>query len=267
MSTRRVQKTIGQRRLPSGNWQVFAKVGGKFYQQVFPASSTPGERNAWRDRTIEQHGGGKATFGSFAADVVAFLEKPEIAALPTVAAYTRYLGLWIAALGGERTRASITRDDIERVIQQWLTSGLAPASVYHRRTPLGRLYTVLDGKDAPNPVHATTRPDHYRPVDKSIPYETVVAILDAMPTERVVKKGIRQQSLARLVAVTIAATGIPAAELVKLHRRDFEPARLSVRMPWRDKGGGTPAHRRELMAPGVEALAALYAAACDATMK
>lgn len=273
----RARKEVGIRRRRNG-WRVFAKVNGKVYTcPQFPLETPMGELRAARDRLIEQHGGSAAPeAGSFAADVLRFLAKPEIAALPTVATYARHLALWVAALGATRTRAIITRDEIETVIQEWLTSGLAPATVYHRRTPLGRLYAVLDGEAAPNPVRATTCPDHYRPVDKSIPYETVVAILDAMPIYRGgVRKAVTTRpriervfehvlSVARIAAVTIAATGIPAAELVKLHRRDFEPARSSVRMPWRDKGAGAPAHRRELMEPGVVALAALFAAACNA---
>jgi integrase len=260
---KRARKEVGVRRKRDG-YQVFARVNGTFRSVVMPLTSTPAERSIARERLIDQHGGSHegAVRGSLRADVDRFLEKPEINGLDTVHSYRRYLDLWVTALGGNRPRHQITRDEIESVLQQWLKT-CAPATVYHRRTPLGRLWTVLDGKDAPNPVHGTTVPDHYRPAEKSIPYDTVVAILAAMPTERAIRRGIRTPSMARLVAVTIAATGIPAAELLKLRRHDLDAKRRTIRMPWREKGAGAPAHLRELDEPGVAALAALFAAGID----
>lgn len=255
----RKQKTIGQRLLPSGNIQVFCKVAGVFYQQVFPPTSTPGERNAWRDRTIEQHGGTKPDVGSFAADVARYLAKPEVAAMPTIDERRTALALWVAALGGTRPRRTITRDEIEAVLQTWLQT-LAQPTVYHRRTALLRLYVVLDGPDAPNPVKRTTRPRHYQPVDRAVDAATVDRILAAMPATRRIMKGLDTPSLAKLRATVIAHTGIPPGELMKLKPHHFDRHAGIVRMPWRDKGAGTPAHTRELSPAGVAAFLALDAA-------
>jgi len=259
----RARKEVGIRRRRDG-WRVFAKVNGKVRVcPQFPLATPLGELREARDKLIKQHGGTQVEAGSFAADVATYLTTPEVAAMPSIDERTKHLELWLDVLGRDRRRASIERDEIEAVLQGWLKT-LSPVTVYHRRTALGRLFVVLDGVDAPNPVKATTRPDHYRPTDKSVPYATVVAILEAMPTERFIKKGIRRPSLARLVAVTMAATGIPPAELVKLQRRrDFEPDQQYVRMPWRNKGAGTPAHRRELLSPGVVALGDLFAFFAD----
>ena len=255
---KRQPKTIGQRVLPSGSIQVFFNLHG-FVSQTFPASSTVGERNAWRDREMEKRGGGALEAGSIAADVVRFLAKPEIAAMPTVATYARILALWVAALGPHRRRHGIERDDIERVLQGWLKT-LSPVTVYHRRTPLLRLWTVLDGVDAPNPVKHTTRPDHHRPFDKAVPFATLTAIVDTMPATKRIAKGIDRPSLAKLRAAVILATGIPPGELLKLKPHHVDLAGATVRMPWRDKGEGTPAHTRELSPEGVTAFAALLAA-------
>jgi integrase len=256
---KRHQKTIGQRLLPSGNIQVFCKVHGTFYQQVFPPSSTVGERNAWRDRTIEQHGGVPLESGSLAADVERFLAKPEIAAMKYGRQYATALQAWIAALGPTRRRLGLTRDDLEAVIQTWLQT-VSPVTVYHRRTPLLRLYAVLDGPNAPNPVKATTCPAQHRPVDRSVDYATIARILAAMADDRCLSRGIRQPSLAKLRATVIAYTGIPPAELMKLQAHHFDRHAGVVRMPWRDKGAGTPAHTRPLSAEGIAAFVALDAA-------
>jgi integrase len=255
---KRAPKTVGQRVLPSGSIQVFFNLNG-FVSKTFPASSTVGERNAWRDREMEKRGAGKPDNGTFAADVETFLRKPEIAAMPSVKQYAAILHLWIAALGGTRPRCSITRDEIEAVIQTWLQSFAQP-TVYHRRTVLLRMYTVLDGPDVPNPVKQTTRPRHYEPVDRSLDFATIERILDAMPAERRLMKGIATPSLAKLRAAVMAHTGIPAAELMKLKPHHFDRRARVIQMPWRDKGAGTPAHVRQLSDAGVAAFVALDAA-------
>jgi integrase len=247
--------------LPSGNIQVFCKVNGKFYQQVFAPTSKVSDRNAWRDRTIEANGGGPtAAAGSFAADCVTYLRRPEVAARKYIGQVAKNLELWLDALGRDRPRRTITRDEVETVLQRWLAAGFAQPTVYHRRTALRSLFSTLDGKNQPNPVTETTRPAHYRPVDRSVDHDTIRRILAAMPDDRAVSAGIRQPSLSKLRATVIAYTGIPPAELMKLRRQDFDRDAGIVRMPWRDKGAGTPAHIRELSSFGVAAFVALDAA-------
>lgn len=266
---KRPRKEIGVRWI-RGCPQVFAKIDGKFRSSpMLSPHSTPAERATEREKLFQQFGGRArpVVTGSFASDVQTFLAKPEVKALPSVTkkngkagAYVRMLAWWVEYLGADRASTTIQRDEVEAGIQQLLASGMAPATVYHYRTPLLRMWTVLHGKDAPNPARGTTRPEHYRETEKSIDdYKRIVAILDAMPTERAIKKGIRVPSIARLVAVTIAATGIPVAELNKLQRRFFQPTFGYIEMPWRNKGAGVEGHRRQLLAPGIEALAALFA--------
>jgi hypothetical protein len=89
---KRAPKTVGQRILPSGSIQVFFNLNG-FVSKTFPATSTVGERNAWRDREMEKRGGHKAEAGSLAADVQKFLDTPEMAELPSRDDYARILQL------------------------------------------------------------------------------------------------------------------------------------------------------------------------------
>jgi integrase len=196
--------------------------------------------------------------GSFAAEVERYKSKPKIAHMASLDERAAHLELWLRALGRDRHPRSITGDDVEAMLQHWLTT-LAPATVYHRRTALGSFFDTLY-PGTPNPVRGTTRPDHYRPVDKSIPFATIARILAAMPDTRIRRKGIRTPSFAKLRVTVIAETGIPPAELVKLKARDFDRVAGIVRMPWRDKGAGTPAHLRHLSPEGVAAFVALDAA-------
>lgn len=256
--TRRRQE-IGIRRKADG-WQAFIDVDGEFRSKQFAIDTPVVEMRAWRDA---QAGTARAplTAGSFAADVATYLRRPEIAAMPTMSERARHLQLWIDALGGARSRYTVTRAEVEAVLQDWLAAGLAQPTVYHRRTALGSFYVVMNGDaGGHNPVTGTTRPDHYRPVDRSVPFATLERILEAMPAERQIAKGIRQPSFARLRVAVILHTGIPPAELMKLSAHLFDRKGAFVRMPWRDKGGGTPAHTRELSAAGVAAFVALDAA-------
>jgi integrase len=195
--------------------------------------------------------------GSFAADVERYLARPEIAAMPSFKQRASHLDLWLTALGRDRSRASITQTEVETVLQRWLAAGLAAPTVYHRRTALGSCCTTLGG---PNPVTGTTRPDHYRPVDRSISYDTIEKILGEMPADKFLAKGIKGPALAKLRARVIAYTGIPPAELMKLKPHHFDREQAILHTPWREKGAGTPAHIRELTAAGVAAFVALDAA-------
>ena len=252
--TRR-RKEIGIRRKRNG-WQAFVDVDGQFRSKQFPIDTPIAEMRAWRDGQIAMTRVAPAS-GSVAAEVARYLARPEIAAMPTIDERTRHLELWLEALGRDRSRASITQHEVEAVLQRWLAAGLAAATVYHRRTALGSCCETLGGH---NPVLGTTRPAHYRPVDRSIPFETIQRIIAAMPAQRMLAKGITTPSLSRLRVAVIAATGIPPGELRKLQAHHFDRDQAIVRMPWREKGAGTPAHIRELTATGVAAFVALDAA-------
>lgn len=251
----RRRKEVGIRR-KRGGWQAFVVVDGKYVSRQFPLDTPVAEMRAWRDAQVDTAFIPPAT-GTFAADVERYLAKPEIQAMPSYPQRAAHLDLWLTRLGRDRALASITRDEVETVLQEWLAAGLSPVTVYHRRTALGSCCTLLGGS---NPVTGTTRPAHYRPVDRSVAIDTIERILAEMPAEKFLAKGIKAPSLARLRAAVIAYTGIPPAELQKLRAHHFDREAAILHMPWREKGAGTPAHIRELTPDGVAALIALDAA-------
>jgi integrase len=251
--TRR-RKEVGIRRKRSG-WQAFVSVNGQFRSMQFPLETPIAEMRAWRDAQTDFVL--PPATGSFAADVARYLARPEIAAMPSVKQRAAHLDLWLTALGRDRSRGSITQSEVETILQRWLAAGLAAPTVYHRRTALGSCCATLGG---PNPVTGTTRPDHYRPVDRSIPYDTIEQIIAAMPSDYFLGKGIKGPSLAKLRVAVIAYTGIPPGELMKLKAHHFDRAQAILHTPWREKGAGTPAHIRELTPEGVAAFVALDAA-------
>ncbi len=213
----------------------------------------------WREQQIDAHGGRHATGGTLTADIVTFLAKPEIAAQPYVSQTAGHLTRWADELGSDRPRASITRDEIEAVLQRWLTHYAEP-TVYHRRSALLQLFTVLDGAGAANPVKDTTCPKSWIPADHSVPFKTLSAIVDAMPDFRYAKKGIRAPSIAKLVGRVIITIGLRPVDLLQIRRNDIDWTAGTLRWPASAKGKGTTARTVPLTPEGLEALKAFDAA-------
>jgi len=254
----RVRKLVGIRRKRNG-WQAFIWIEGKFYSKQFPIETPLSEMHAWREQALVRHSGEirPVVRGGFEEDVRRYLAKPDIAAQKYIAQRAKYLDLWVAALGRERARRTIVRDEVEAVLQEWLRAGFAPATVYHRRSALLALFVRLDGKHVSNPVYGTTCPPHWRPIDRSVPFATLQLILAAMPNDRIDGAGIRQPSLAKLRVAVLMYTGMPPSELMKLQRHHFDREMAQLKMPWREKGQGRPAYTLPLSRAAVAALIAL----------
>lgn len=239
-------------------WRAVVRVNGHLY--VSPWGQESDEKlTAWRTLLIGKFGKRRTAGGSFRADVDTFLAKPEIAAQDYVHQVRAHLDLWVDALGGDRARTSIERDEIEAVLQGWLKRFAEP-TVYHRRSALVALYTTLDGAGAANPVKDTTCPKAWIPADHSVPFATLQAIVDAMPDVRYVKTGIRQPSVAKLAAAVIIAVGLRAVDLLKVRPRDIHWQRAEFLWPASEKGRGVAATATPLSVEGLAAFRA-YAAA------
>lgn len=240
---------------PHGNkLQVNVRVNGRLCVGTFEAD-TPFEtmrdwRKAQRDRAPLPARG-----GTIEGDVFAFLERPDVEAKPSFDQLRAHLVLWLDELGRTRTRGSITRDDIEAVLQRWLKR-LAEPTVYHRRSALLALYVALDGDTKHHVVLDTTVPQAWVPRDQSVDYATLDRILAAMPAERHVKKGIRQPSAARLVAAVLMHTGARGCDWLQVRRSDVDLQAGTVRMPGSKKGQGTAPWTMPLTPEGLDAVRA-----------
>lgn len=239
--------------------RVYVKVNGKQYSKSFSLDEPIEKLQAWRDQQVTTHGGRCEASASFRADVETFLAKPEIADQQYVKHLRAYLSLWVTVLGGDRPRHSITRDEIETVLRRWLRT-LKEPTVYHRRSALLLLFTTLDGAGTYNPVKETTRPKSWIPKDQSVPFATLMAIVDAMPDVRYVKKGIQQPSVAKLVARVAIAVGLRLADLLHVRRSDLDWVAGTFQRPASKKGQGVAARKTELSVEGLAAFRAFDAA-------
>jgi len=152
----------GIRRIATG-WQAYIRIAGRFRSKVFPLATSIGHMRRWREDQRVRHRLGAAlpppTAGELGStlieDIAAYLE--QVATMPTLAWRKADLLLWIHALGADRDRRSITAGEIRAQLERWRAAGYAANTVNHRRTALMHLWTVLDGRSAPNPARDVPR--------------------------------------------------------------------------------------------------------------
>lgn len=176
---------------PSG-FRAFVRVApgrGGLKSLRFGRTATLTEMKQWREATRVAHRGKPNTpvvRGTLAADIQRYL--PLVATMPSIDDRTRDLGEWVRVLG-MRSRQQLTRDDYRLQLQEWKLRGkagqpLAASTVNHRRTAMMHVYTILDGKAAPNPLREIPpfREPPAEPRDMGL--KIARAILAAMPRSK-----------------------------------------------------------------------------------
>jgi len=239
-----------------GQLQAYVRVRGTRYSKSFPKGTAPDVLTRWQTTQRRLHGGATVPGGSFAADIQTYLAR--VSAMPTYHQRAAHLELWAQELGRDRARHSITTAEIDAVMQRWLTTpstpakgrpsgpeGIAPATVRKRRISLLALFHKLDGKDAPNPVRASSAPRAPKPEARGLDYATIATILQAMP-----------ESLAKRRATVIAYTGLPPGMLARVQRSDLHLAAATLRVAARRKGAGVAARTIPLSPLAVDAFRA-----------
>lgn len=258
------------------SWRVYVRVKGHQYTKTFPLMTPVEEMRAWRNAQQQRYGGDVAPAGgSFGDDIVRYLSR--ISAMRSYRQRAAHLELWAQALGRHRSRRSITAEEIEIVLNDWLTTptipakgrpsgpqGLAPGTVRKRRTALQSFFAKMDGKKSRefNPVKGTDAP-RVPPVEaRALDYLTIERALAAMPAYCSVKPGaIKPLSLSKIRARVIAHTGIPPGLLQQILPSDLVlTGRGSVRVRSRRKGYGIEARTLPLTPDGLEAFKAFHAA-------
>jgi integrase len=250
-------KGIRRRR---NSWEVNVRVHGHLYTATFPLSTPTQDMRDWREDQIAKYGGERTTAGSFGADIDTYLGR--VAAMPTIAQRRAHLALWATELGRDRPRRTITAEDIDLVLQDWLAE-LAPATVRKRRTALQSFFVKMDGKKSrlANPVKAADNPKEPKAEARSIDYLLIAAAIAAMPDQRDTKQGRPPRvSLSKIRTRVLAYTGIPPGLLKQILPTDLSLTAGTVRVVPRHKGAGVEARTLPLTSEGVAAFKAFHAA-------
>jgi integrase len=240
---------VGIQRTPFG-FRAYVRVKGfKPHTKRYPPTATESAMQQWRALTrakliIEREDAedAKPQDGTFAADAARYLQ--AVAAMPSIQERTRDIGTWVR-LFGDRPRASIRRDEIAAIRDGWLLRGpklvqkkvdgriafvevaepLHPGTVNHRIRALSNLWTVLDGRRAPNPVRDVAEAETPDLQPRAIDYKTIALVL------RQIRDG---KSKARLSVM--AYCGIRPAQLMRLTPADVDLKKRTVTLPSSRKG-------------------------------
>ena len=265
----------GQRRLPSGKWQVNVQihVAGearyRFLSKTFPADSLLSDRRAWRERmrVAAREGHLQTDSSTFADDAARYLE--SVAALPTIDQRRQHIDEWTRVFG-DRPRSSIRPHEIRAQRDRWLTEPrtdrqgrrqppYAPGSVNKRLRALSNLWRVLDGRHAANPVREVPEADEIESEPRALPYAVIEALLEAMPDITQTRKGCTRTAGNRTKArlAVMAWTGLAQVQLAKLQPEDIDWDEPSIWVRGRRKGAAGTERRSQRKPITAQAVAAL----------
>lgn len=147
-------------RTPRG-FRAFVRVApgpGGLKSKCFKPGTSLLTMRRWREeQRVRKHLGADLpeTGHTLREDVAAYLR--QVQTMPTIRHRRDDLALWLKVLGPDRPRHAITSGDIRAQLEQWRADGYAASTVNHRRTALMHLWSVLDGKSAPNPARDVPR--------------------------------------------------------------------------------------------------------------
>lgn len=261
----------------------------------FAADATIKEMQRWRDETqttLKATRKQRAFAGTFEADAKKYLQ--TVAAMTSIKERTADINLWVSIFGTKR-RDLITAADIRIYRDQWMIAPrgftddgkplepYAASTINHRLRALSNLWTVLDGRRAPNPVREVPEVTEPDPMPRGLPYATVEAILSHLgdrgqtpkghgrkPILRQIRRARSQKEKAALAALPISAppksktlprlrvmayTGLTPAQLGRMVPTDVDLASdvPSMLIRRRSKGKGAKPRREILLPQAVEA--------------
>ena len=242
--TRR-RKEIGIRRKGDG-WQAYIDVDGEFRSQQFAIDTPVVEMRAWRDtQTIStviapESGvvcGRHRAVSAQTRDRGPQIHRPGNAQRTSISGPTNSGATAVAPVHhADRSR---DRDPDAGSPPAWRRRrsiiGARRSARFTRRRTAARRHTAITRSPARRGQSTISRSIARCPCPDARPHHRD----DAGRPLRQERHHAARRSRASVAAV-IQATGIPPAELMKLRHPHFDREQAIVRMPWRDKGAGTP---------------------------
>lgn len=209
-----------------------------------------------------QAGDGPVARGTLAADVRTYLETATLSKQRR-AERADQLKWWCESFGTKR-RAELDSPDLRRALNGLLHKGrngqaLTASTVNKYRFALSHVFTVLDGKEAANPLRNVPKYTEPDAAARDISYEIIERIIDEVRDRGVTRDSV---SLTKARIRVFAYAPITPAQLQRMQRSDIDwhatPA--SIITPGRKKGHGTKPRRKPLTSRGLAAFQAFDAA-------
>ncbi len=193
-----------------------------------------------------------AARGTLAADV------PRYFALATLSPQrvqerTHQLAWWVARFG-QRVRATLTVNELRFALR---TIKQSPSTRNKYRTALSNVFTVLDGKNAPNPFRDVPPEREGEIKNHAQPYTFIEEVLAQISDGRT---GFPSRTKAFLSCE--AYVPITRRQLTQLQPGQVHWDLGEVEVPGRHKGQGTRSQRKPVSARGLAALRLFEAADC-----
>ena len=197
----------------------------------------------------------RAVRGTLAADVPRYFTAATLSK-QRVQERTQQLDWWVDRFG-HRVRATLTADELRFALR---TLKKSPSTRNKYRTALSNVFTVLDGKNAPNPFRDIKPEDEAAAVNHAQPYEFIDAVL-AQIRNTSHRKGAPPSRTKAFLSCE-AYVPITRRQLTQLQPRHVHWAECEVEVPGRHKGQGTRGQRKRISARGMAALRLFDAAGC-----
>jgi integrase len=217
------------------------RIDGHLYQKHYPSGTDLVDMRQWIVQTEIAHRKGPSSIaGAFDVDAARYLL--AVAAMTSYSDRRRDIEAWIGIFE-HRSRGTITSAEIATALQAWRQT-LSASSCNSRRAALQHLFTMLDGKDARNPVRAVPKFQLPAPAPRALDYKTIRKILTQIP------KGPDKARLSM-----IAYVGLPHGIIAQLTPDCFNAKEKTLMVPGRKKGRGVRGRALPLTQSGVRAVA------------
>jgi integrase len=210
---------------------------------------------------IAKAGDGPVSRGTLAADVRTYLETATLT--PQRKTERADQLQWWCESFGTRRRAELQAPDLRRALNGLSHKGrdgktpMAASTVNKYRFALSHVYTVLDGKEAANPLRNVPKYTEPEAAARDVSYEIIDRIIDEI-RER--GQTLESVSLTRARVRVFAYAPVTPAQLRHMKRSDVDWARREMITPGRKKGQGTRPRGKPLTALGLAAFQAFDAA-------
>lgn len=241
------RKIKGLRRHGAG-WETYVRVRGEFRSESWALDTPISEMTGWLKEQRGEQAKTPRHGKSFFKDATRYLA--QVAALPTFPQRQTHIQLWVDAFVN-KARRKITSAEIRGQRDRWLLEGLAPHTVNLRLRALSNLWTVLDGRRAPNPVRDVPEATEPDPEPRSLPYWLAERIVSSIP---------ERNSLERAQARLMITTGLTPVEMSRLLPRHWNPTARTLFVQGRRKGQGGASRSIPLTNAATQALSAFSSA-------
>lgn len=233
----------------------------------FSKDTTLHEMQEWRAdvrAAYRVHRKQRATAGTFEADAQRYLR--AVTGLATFTDRKREIAVWIDVFQ-QRRRDTIRPADIREVRDRWAREPrgqddagkplppLGPGTINKRLRALSNVWTVLDGRRAPNPVRDVDELTEPELTPRALTYDTIATIIAAMPDRGRATKGktVPTISKSKVRVRCMAYSQITPKQLAQLTRAHLDLTRGRLRLPARAKGRGAAAVWVPLSPAAIEA--------------